>query len=82
MDNFEHQLRVLIGYAQQQLGVNAFAIYKPGYLTIGYFDSNGELNVIADAATSNDQMQTFGKLYEQIHQRLRESVNIDIIIEY
>lgn len=82
MDNFEYQLRVLVAYTAQQLGVNAFALYQPGYLTIACFDDAGQLCVLADTKTAEDQLQVFSKLYEQIHQRMQQTSDIDIVIEY
>ena len=82
MDNFEYQLRVLVKYVQDSLNPAAFAMYQPGYITIGYFDNRGQLNVLADTTMLDTVQNTFAKLYEQIQNRIRESEHIDIAIEF
>ena len=72
MDAFEYQLRTLIKYAQDRITPHAFAMYQPEYVTVGYFDSNGGLHVLADAKNSVDVKHTFSILYAQLNQRIRE----------
>lgn len=82
MDNFEYQLRVLVRYVQDSLNPAAFAMYQPGYITIGYFDNRGQLNVIADTTMLDNIHNTFSNLYEQIQNRIREAEHIEISVEF
>ena len=82
MDNFEYQLNVLVKYVQDNLIPSAFALYQPGYITIGYFDNQGQLNVIADTKMMNNIQNTFGKLYEQVRNKIRESEHIEVTMEF
>lgn len=82
MDNFEYQLRTIVRYVQDSLKVQAFAMYQPGFITIGYFDNRGQLNVIADTKMQDNLHNTFTKLYEQVQNRIREAEHIDIAIEF
>jgi len=82
MDNFEYQLRTLIRYVQDSLNPAAFAIYQPGYITIGYFDNRGQLNIIADTKVQDTIHNTFSKLYEQIQNRIRETEHVEVAVEF
>ncbi len=84
MDDFEYQLRVLVNYTSLQIGVNAFALYQPGYLTIACFEPDGQLNVLADTKLLATNHDTFSKLYELVQHRIREldHVDVDVVIEY
>jgi hypothetical protein len=66
MEQFEYQLRVFVKYAQDTINRNAFVMYQPGYITLCYFDRDGELTVIADTKMLETYQLTFSKLYEQI----------------
>ena len=79
MDNFEYQLRILVKFTQENLNAAAFAMYQPGYITIGYFDNKGQLNVLADTGMANTIQSTFGNLYEQIQKKIREAEQIEDI---
>jgi hypothetical protein len=79
MDNFEYQLRILVKFAQENLNAGAFAMYQPGFITIGYFDNKGQLNVLADTVMMGTLQNTFGFLYEQIQNKIREAENIEDI---
>ena len=72
MDGFEYQLKTLVKYAQERITPGAFAMYQPEFVTIGYFDVNGGLNVLADTRNTGDMLQTFSSLYSQLNQRIRE----------
>lgn len=82
MDQFEYQLRVLVKYVQDHLNASAFVMYQPGYITVCHFDVNGGLHIIADAKMQETYTQTFGKLYEQIQNKIREAENIEITMEF
>lgn len=82
MDNFEYQLRTLVLYVQDSLNPAAFAMYQPGYITIGYFDNRGQLNVIADTKVQDTIHNTFSKLYEQIQNRIREAEHVEVAVEF
>ncbi len=82
MDSFEYQLRVLVRYVQQNVNPSAFAMYQPGYITIGYFDNRGQLNVIADTEMMHNIENTFDMLYDQINRQVRETEHIDIAVEF
>lgn len=82
MDHFEYQLRVLVKYVQDNLNASAFVMYQPGYITVCHFDHNGGLQIIADTQMLETYPQTFGKLYEQIQQRIREVQHIEITMEF
>lgn len=82
MDSFEYQLRILVKYVQQNVNSSAFAMYQPGFITIGYFDNNGQLNVIADTEMMDNLQYAFGILYGQIQHRIRETEHIDIAVEF
>lgn len=75
MDSFEYQLKTLVKYTQERIVSGAFAMYQPEYVTIGYFDVNGGLHVLADTRNSGDMLLTFSKLYAQLNQRIREHNN-------
>jgi hypothetical protein len=81
MDSFEYQLRVLVRYVQQNVNSSAFAMYQPGYITIGYFDNRGQLNVIADTEMMHNIENTFDMLYDQVNRQIRETEHIDIAVE-
>ncbi len=78
MNNFEYQLRVLVAYVQDSLNPGAFAMYQPGFITIGYFDNNGQLNVIADTKILANVPDTFARLHEQVQNRIREADKLSI----
>jgi hypothetical protein len=82
MDSFEYQLRVLVRYVQQNVNSSAFAMYQPGYITIGYFDNRGQLNVIADTEMMHNIENTFDMLYDQVNRQVRETEHIDIAVEF
>jgi hypothetical protein len=83
MDNFEYQLSMLIKYVQEELNPAAFAMYQPGFITIGYFDENGHLDIIADTGMLETYALTFDKLHEQIRSRTNtEAEYIDISMEF
>jgi len=82
MDQFEYQLRVLVKYVQENLNSSAFAMYQPGFITIGYFDNHGQLNVLADTKMMDSIQITFGKLYEQIRNKIRETEHIEVTMEF
>lgn len=78
MDNFEYQLRTIVRYVQDSLKVQAFAMYQPGFITIGYFDNRGQLNVIADTKILANVPDTFARLHEQVQNRIREADKLSI----
>jgi hypothetical protein len=85
MDNFEYQLRILVKFAQENLNAGAFAMYQPGFITIGYFDNKGQLNVLADTVMMGTLQNTFGFLYEQIQNKIRENAHhhdIEVTMEF
>lgn len=83
MDNFEYQLSMLIKYVQEELNPAAFALYQPGFITIGYFDENGHLDIIADTVMLGTYQLTFDKLHEQIRiKNNTEAEYIDITMEF
>jgi len=82
MDSFEYQLRVLVRYVQDNLNPAAFAMYQPGYITIGHFDNRGQLNVIADTEMMHNIENTFDMLYDQVNRRIREAEHIEIAVEF
>lgn len=82
MENFEYQLRVLVRYVQENLNSRCFAMYQPGYITIGYFDNGGQLNVIADTKMTDNIQNTFGNLYEQIQNRIHYNNHIEVKMEF
>lgn len=67
---FEHQLKGLVSYTQQHVTSGAFALYQPGFVTVGYFDVTGSLRVLADAPNNDDTHQMFHALYDQVNQRI------------
>ena len=79
--DFEYELRMLLVYARKELNSGAFAIYQPGYITIGNFDDHGQLQVIADTKMMDIEL-TFHILYEQIQQRINELEPIDITMDF
>ena len=82
MDHFEYQLRVLVKYVQDNLNASAFVMYQPGYITVCHFDINGGLHIIADTKMLETYQLTFGKLYEQIQNKIRESEHIEVTMEF
>jgi len=79
--DFEYELRMLLVCARKELNSGAFAIYQPGYITIGNFDVHGHLQVIADTKMMDIEL-TFNILYEQIRQRINELEPIDITMDF
>jgi len=79
---FEYRLRMLVTYVQQEINSTAFAMYQPGYITIGYFNVHGQLQVIADTNMMDTDQITFDILYEQIQQRINDLEPIDISLEF
>jgi len=63
---FEEQLKCLVSYAQSSVTSGAFALYRPDFVTIGYFDITGSLRVLADAPNTGDSHSLFHNLYEQV----------------
>ena len=82
MDQFEYQLRVLVKYVQDHLNASAFVIYQPGYITVCHFDINGGLHIIADTKMLETYQLTFGKLYEQVQNKIREVEKSIIRMEF
>lgn len=72
MDTFEYQLKTLVKYAQTRITPGAFVMYQPEFVTVGYFDMNGGLHVLADAKNTGDVTQTFSSLYAQLNQTIRD----------
>lgn len=85
MDNFEYQLRILVKFTQENLNAGAFAMYQPGFITIGFFDNRGQLNVLADTVMMGTIQNTFAILYEQIQNKIRENEHhhdIEVTMEF
>ena len=70
--DFEYQLKTLVRYVQAHIAPSAFAMYQPGFVTIGYFDASGGLHILADASHSENVSQTFDSLRTQINKSLSE----------
>ena len=79
---FEYRLRMLVTYVQQEINSTAFAMYQHGYITIGYFNVHGQLQVIADTKMMDTDQITFDILYEQIQRRINELEPIDITMDF
>ena len=66
MASFENHLNAVVMHAQQRIHPQAFAMFKPPYLTIAYFDSSGTLHILADTKIDSDYTKTFTQLYSQL----------------
>lgn len=83
MDNFEYHLSMLVKYVQEELNPAAFALYQPGFITIGYFNESGHLDIIADTVMLETYQLTFDKLHEQIRiKNNTEAEYIDVTMEF
>ena len=60
-------------------------MYQPGFITSGFFDNRGQLNVIADTVMMGTIQNIFAILYEQIQNKIRENAHhhdIEVTMEF